>query len=152
MYRLPNEQILWLQFSSHPVKESDGSIVWDGVAIDMTERKLAELALRKNERILRLFVEHSPAAIAMFDREMCYIVASHRYLTDYRLGEHNLVGRSHYDVFPEMTEEHKEIHRRCLAGEVKENEEDQLPGSRYERLHRKAVRPGSTRYHLQTRS
>jgi PAS domain S-box-containing protein len=94
---------------------------------DITERKQAELALQKNERILRLFVEHSPAAIAMFDREMRYIVHSQRYLTDYRLGEQILVGRSHYDVFPEMDEGRKETHRRCLAGEVAKCEEDLLP-------------------------
>jgi PAS domain S-box-containing protein len=94
--------------------------------IDITERKQAEQAIQRNEQILRLFVEHSPAAIAMFDRDMRYIVASHRFLTDYRLPEQVLTGRSHYEVFPEMTEDRKEIHRRCLAGEVVKCDEDPL--------------------------
>lgn len=98
-----------------------------GVGIDIAERKRAEEALQRNAQVLRLFVEHSPAAIAMFDREMRYIVASRRYLIDYELGEQNLIGRSHYEVFPEIPERWKEIHRRCLAGAVERAEQDPFP-------------------------
>ncbi|HMV98302.1 MAG TPA: PAS domain S-box protein, partial [Anaerolineales bacterium] len=94
---------------------------------DITERKQAEKQLQRNEQVLRLFVEHSPAAIAMFDREMRYIIASQRYLIDYRLGDQSLIGRLHYEVFPEMDESRKEIHRHCLAGEVVKHEGDPLP-------------------------
>lgn len=90
-------------------------------------RKRAQEELQRGERVMRLFVEHSPAAIAMFDREMKYIVASRRYLADYELGEQNLDGRSHYEIFPEMPERWKEIHMRCLAGEIEKAEEDPFP-------------------------
>lgn len=92
-----------------------------------SKRKPAEQALRRYRQILHLFVENSPAAIAMLDREMNYIIASRRYLSDYELGEQNLIGRSHYEVFPEIPERWKEIHRRCLAGAIEKADEDPFP-------------------------
>ena len=73
---------------------------------------------------LRLFVEHAPAALAMFDREMRYIGASRRWLADFGLGERDLRGLSHYAVFPEIPERWRELHRRALGGEVLRAEED----------------------------
>jgi len=74
-----------------------------------------------------LFVEHSPASIAMFDNQMCYLVASRRFLADYHLGNLNVEGRSHYEVFPEISERWKEFHRRGLAGETLKEDNDPFP-------------------------
>jgi len=106
---------------------SRGQVEIVGVTRDISERKQAESILRRNERVLRLFVEHSPAAIAMFDTDMKYIVASRRYLVDYGLGEQDLTGRSHYEVFPEIPERWKEIHRRCLADAIERADDDPFP-------------------------
>lgn len=125
-YRAKSGRIGDIVLSAEKV-ELDGESCILGVSIDITDRKQAEQALQRNERVLRLFVEHSPAAIAMFDREMKYIVASRRYLTDYDLGEQNVIGRSHYEVFPEIPERWKEIHRRCLAGGIEKADEDPFP-------------------------
>lgn len=89
--------------------------------------RLLEEAKKKAEEsktILHLFIEYSPAAIAMFDRKMRYVAVSRRWLTDYGLGKKQIIGRSHYEVFPEIPERWKEIHRRCLAGAIEKAEED----------------------------
>jgi len=95
-----------------------------GVAHDVTERRAAEQRLRDQDERLQLFVQHAPAAIAVFDREMRYLQASQRWLDDYALGARDLCGISHYDVFPEIPERWKKAHRRGLAGEVVQEEID----------------------------
>ncbi|MDY6806113.1 MAG: PAS domain S-box protein [Cyanobacteriota bacterium] len=40
----------WIQADSRPNQEADGSIIWDGLAIDITERKVAEEALKESAK------------------------------------------------------------------------------------------------------
>ena len=90
----------------------------------ITERKLAEHALKESEERLRLFIEHAPAALAMFDRDMRYLAVSHRWMIDYDLNRGDIIGRSHYELFPEIPERWREVHLRGLEGEVVRVEED----------------------------
>ncbi|UII32947.1 PAS domain S-box protein [Fulvivirga ulvae] len=79
--------------------------------------------LRNLEKRYKIIIEEAPHAIAMFDRNMRYIAASRQWLNDYDIKYADLTGLSHYDVFPEIGEEWKKIHRECLHGAVNTCEE-----------------------------
>lgn len=65
-----------------------------------------------------------PAAVALFDIEMRYMAVSDQWCKNYGHTEADIVGRSHYDVFPEIPERWREIHRRNLSGEELSQDED----------------------------
>ncbi len=79
-----------------------------------------------NERLVRTFFEHTPTAVAMLDRDLRYIVHSRAWTRQYNLGDGSLVGRRHYDVFPDIPDRWKEVHQRCLAGAVEQCSDDQF--------------------------
>lgn len=109
----------WLLSRARLLHDENGRATrYSGIALDITQRKQAEEALRERERNLRSFTEAAPVAIAMFDRDMRYLAASQRYREDYHLGPQEMLGRSHYEIFPEMPEHWRRIHRRCLGGAV----------------------------------
>lgn len=91
------------------------------------ERERLRAALRRSEELVRLFVTYTPAAFAMFDRDMRYILVSKRHLDDFGLREEDVLGRCHYDVFPDMPKHWKAIHERCLAGASEGNDEEPFP-------------------------
>ena len=91
---------------------------------DIQARKLMEDSLRESEERLQLFIRYAPAPLAMFDAQMRYLAVSRRWLEDYRLREQDIVGRSHYELFPDIPDRWREAHRQGLAGEVLRAEED----------------------------
>jgi PAS domain S-box-containing protein len=86
----------------------------------------ANRSLHESEERLRLFIEHAPSSLAMFDNRMHYLSASRRWLKDYNLGDRDILGLAHYDVFPEIPARWREAHRRGLAGEVVQAEADRF--------------------------
>jgi PAS domain S-box-containing protein len=85
---------------------------------------------------LSLFVEQTPASMAMFDGSMRYLAVSRQWLVEYGLEGQDLIGRNHYDVFPGISERWNETHRRCLAGVTERSEEEpfQCNNGKVERL------------------
>jgi PAS domain S-box-containing protein len=109
-----------------------------GVNMDITARKRTEEALlevnrnleaqtallQSREELLKIFVKSVPAGLAMLDRDMRYIQVSDRFCADYSVTSSQVLGRSHYELFPDIPQRWKEMHRRGLEGETVRADED----------------------------
>ena len=122
--RRPGCNVRWL--AVHAQTTDGRPLRMYGVGYDITDRVQAERAFREGEKRLRLFIEHTPAALAVFGRDIRYLAVSHRWLRDYRLERPSLTGRSHYDVFADFSSRWRDAHVQALAGEVVRADEDQF--------------------------
>lgn len=118
----------------------DGSMVWGRLSIsvlnsrssplviamveEITDKKAAEEALQAREDLLKIFVKNVPVGVAMLDRDMRYLQVSDRWCADYSIDSSQVLGRSHYELFPDIPQRWKEMHNRALAGETLRAEED----------------------------
>ncbi len=87
---------------------------WVGSII---EQRIHQDRMLEEQSLLKTFVSIAPVAIAMFDKHMVYISASKKWKTDQNI-KGDIIGKSHYKVFPEIPQEWKKMHQRALQGEV----------------------------------
>lgn len=80
------------------------------------EKLKADLDVK--ELYTKVFIEQAPTAIAMLDKNMHYIAVSKQWISDFKMEGKEVIGRSHYDAFPEIGDEWKENHKKCLNGAI----------------------------------
>ncbi len=78
-----------------------------------------------SKEIFEQLIKYTPAAVAMFDKDMKYIAHSERWLTDYQITDGSIIGKSHYEVFPDILDRWKKDHIDVLNGATIIKEEDE---------------------------
>ncbi len=91
---------------------------------DVTFHKNDIAKLQYSHDLMQYIIEHNKTAIAVHDKNMNYIYVSRRYREDFNLDDEKILGKNHYEVFPELPENLRVVHRRVLSGEVISAEED----------------------------
>lgn len=83
--RGPDGQWRWINTRSRPTRRADGSVVWDGVASDITARRQTEMQLSKLSRA----VEQTEAAVMVTDTmaHIEYVNPAFTKITGYTLAE-----------------------------------------------------------------
>ena len=121
---LPRQGLRWRWSQAQPVRMEDGGTLWHGIISDITEHKISEEALRASEATMHYIIKHDPSAIAVYDRDLRYLAVSDRYVEDYDIDGENIVGKSHYEVFPEIPQKWRDVHQRALAGAIEREKDD----------------------------
>ena len=74
--------------------------------------------------LMDYIISNARSAIAVYDKDLKYMYGSKRYLKDYKVKNQNIAGKHHYEIFPDIPDKWKEVHKRVLAGEVITAEDD----------------------------
>ncbi|MCG2418830.1 PAS domain S-box protein [Aequorivita sp. F47161] len=97
---------------------TDLAISESKIMANMRELEKLKLDLETQEEYNKIFIEQAPTAIAMLDSDMKYIAVSQQWIKDYKMQGQQVIGRSHYDIFPEIGDEWKANHQKCLQGAI----------------------------------
>ena len=92
--------------------------------VDITAQKQAEEALQHSHDLMRYIIEHNRSSVAVHDKNLNYIYVSQRYLQEYNVKDTDIIGRHHYEVFPDLPQKWRDVHQRVLAGEILSAEDD----------------------------
>jgi PAS domain S-box-containing protein len=98
---MPDGRVRWIADQGSVHTDSSGRPErLTGVSVDITERKMAENALRQSEQRFASFMQHLPGAAWMKDLKGRYVYANHVAEKSYGLAGAELYGKTDYDLFP----------------------------------------------------
>ena len=120
-FKRKDGSVFWAQYTAKIFKDKG----WiEGVAEDISERKNAEQRLAHSHDLLRYIIEHANSAVAVHDKDMRYIYVSQQYLEQYNIKDKDIIGKHHYDVFPDLPQKWRDIHQKVLKGEIASADRD----------------------------
>src|SRR5215210_7417274 len=94
---LPSGEQKWLRKASRPQQQTNGDIVWDGLLLDITERKRAEEELREQQQFLRQVIDTDPSLIFVKDWDGRFTLVNKAMADVYGTTPEELVGNSDAD-------------------------------------------------------
>ncbi len=108
------------EFHTESGQAFDSSVAERHDEIGTLARVIRELVRNLQDHAARtqLFIEHAPVPLAILDTRLRYIAVSRRWRADYGLDNRKLIGQSHYDLFPAISEPWRQMYQRALAGEI----------------------------------
>ncbi|SMP62805.1 PAS domain-containing sensor histidine kinase [Anoxynatronum buryatiense] len=143
---------LWgiqLQISAHPedvdffdlslsaYHQQKNIIIFMAVAAAVLFFLLSVILIRQNQKIKKSLrqardshhlmtytVNHSPSSIVVLDKNMDHLYASNQFKQDYDVSSQEIIGKCHYDVFPDIPEKWRAVHQQALQGDIVGAEDD----------------------------
>ncbi|MGK7921813.1 MAG: response regulator [Trichodesmium sp.] len=121
------EKEILLEYNYSPISDETNELIGGLITIcEITTNQQIEENTTEKETFKELLVKYTPVPLAIFDKELRYLWASKRWLTDRNLTETDIIGRTHYEVFPDIDDRWQQFYTACLAGEVQKCEADKF--------------------------
>ena len=99
-------------------------VIFSATFMNISDIKFAQHELKHMTQLMRYIIDNSNSAIAVHDRNMNYVFVSENYLKQFDVEETNIIGRNHYDVFPDLPQKWRDVHQRVLKGAVVSADKD----------------------------
>ncbi|QWB99413.1 PAS domain S-box protein [Mycoplasmatota bacterium] len=120
-----NGQLIWVHDRGKVTKRDalGNALVMSGTYTDIDDKKRAKDKIKYYHQLMSYVIDHMNNGIAVHDKDLNYVYVSKKYLDQYHI-EEDIIGKNHYEVFPDLPEKWKEVHQRCLEGEVIKKDRD----------------------------
>ena len=116
----PKGDVRLVQSAADVDLDANGSVTAIyGVIKDVTDR-FSELDVAESRgRLVRSIISHSPAPLVVLDTNLRYLELSPSWIDYYGLPPaKTLIGKSHYEVMPDLPDEFRKHNEKALAGEI----------------------------------
>ena len=85
---------------------------------NLSELEKLKSEIESKQYYNQIFIQQAAPSLAMLDVDMKYIAVSEKWKEDYSMQDKNVIGLSHYEVFPEIGDAWKADHQACLKGHI----------------------------------
>ncbi len=92
--------VWWSRVSSVPTPQEDGSTLWNGLVLDVTEQREAEEAVRTRNTWLRAILENAPVEIVLKNRDGKIMAISKNVADEFGSDTQDFVGYVTSDIIP----------------------------------------------------
>ncbi len=125
VYHPEDDRYVWLNIIAIPLFANGDEKPNQAYATfeDITEKRNAdaEVAYRKN--LLQYVIGHGNQGIAVHDNNLNYVYVSDKYCEMYNVDK-DIIGKHHYEVFPDLPQKWRDVHQRTLKGEILRGDRD----------------------------
>ncbi|HET7273379.1 MAG TPA: PAS domain S-box protein, partial [Rubrobacter sp.] len=117
--RLRSGEQKWLRKASRPQRQTNGAIVWDGLLLDITERRRADEELKQSEERFRSTFENAPIGVALVDTEAHYVKVNHSLCEMLGYPQEEFIGKASSElIHPEDLDVSMRRLNQALDGEI----------------------------------
>ena len=121
-------QVKWVEERARLLdkRDEDGYAFIEGFIQDISVQKAAEEEVKYRENLMNYIIQNSNRGVAVHDKDLNYIYVSEKYKEMYRVGDQNIIGKHHYEVFPDLPQKWRDVHQRVLQGEICKGDKDEF--------------------------